>query len=75
VAAGDQCRIAMEPQLGWHSANGNVLGVYLHGLFEDPAVLTRLFGASTPTLETVFEGLADFVERHFAPGVLAGLIR
>jgi adenosylcobyric acid synthase len=34
-----------------------------------------LFGASTPTLETVFDALADFVERHFAPGVLAGLIR
>jgi adenosylcobyric acid synthase len=75
VAAGDRCRIAMEPQLGWQSASGHVLGVYLHGLLEDPAVLTHLFGASTPTLETVFDALADFVERHFAPGVLAGLIR
>ncbi|MEO8542442.1 MAG: cobyric acid synthase [Betaproteobacteria bacterium] len=75
VAAGDLCRSAMEPALGWQNAAGNVLGIYLHGLFEDPAVLTRMFGASTPTLETVFDALADFVEQHFAPGVLAGLIR
>jgi adenosylcobyric acid synthase len=60
--------------LGWQNAAGNLLGVYLHGLFEDPAVLQALFGASVPTLDSVFDGLADFVERHFAPGVLSGLI-
>jgi adenosylcobyric acid synthase len=51
--------------------------VYLHGLFENPAVLQALFGsdssAPVPTLETVFEGLADFVEQHFSPGVLQSL--
>ena len=75
AAAGDLCHSAMEPALGWQNAAGNVLGIYLHGLFEDPAVLHRIFGARVPTLETVFDGLADFVDRHFAPGVLAGLIR
>jgi adenosylcobyric acid synthase len=52
-----------------------VLGVYLHGLFEDPRVLHALFGAEAPTLETVFDGLADFIERHMDAGVLDGLVR
>jgi adenosylcobyric acid synthase len=60
--------------LGWQNAAGNVLGVYLHGLFEDPAVLHALFGAAAPTLDAVFDGLADFIDEHFATGVLPGLI-
>ena len=63
AAAGDIARVALtargEP-LGWQNAAGNVLGLYLHGLFEDPAVLQALFGASVPTLDSVFDGLADF---------------
>jgi adenosylcobyric acid synthase len=78
AAAGDVARVALTgpdgAPLGWQNAAGNLLGVYLHGLFEDPAVLQALFGASVPTLDSVFDGLADFVERHFAPGVLSGLI-
>ena len=60
--------------LGWCNGAGNVLGVYLHGLFEDPAVLQALFGANTPTLERVFDGLANYIEKHFEAGVLASLI-
>jgi len=48
--------------------------VYLHGLFECPAVLQALFGASVPTLDTVFDGLAEFADRHFADGVLMSLL-
>ena len=60
--------------LAWQSGNGLVLGTYLHGLLETPAVLQALFGAQVPTLESVLDGLADYIERHFAPGTLPGLI-
>ena len=62
------------PGLAWQSGNGLVLGTYLHGLLENPAVLQALFGAQVPTLESVLDGLADYIERHFAPGTLPGLI-
>ncbi|GAB2575030.1 cobyric acid synthase [Ramlibacter solisilvae] len=67
-------RAVLPHALGWQNDRGNVLGLYLHGLFEDPAVLHALFGAAAPTLDTVFDGLADFIDRHFEPGVLHGLI-
>ena len=72
--AGDVARAVLPEGLGWCNGAGNVLGVYLHGLLEDPAVLQALFGANTPTLDVVFEGLADYVETHFDAGVLTSLI-
>ncbi len=73
AAAGDIAREVL-PGLAWQNASGNVLGCYLHGLFEDPTVLQALFGASAPTLDSVFDGLADYLERHCASGVLDALI-
>ena len=67
-------REVMADGLGWQNQAGNVLGVYLHGLFEDPGVLHALFGAAAPTLDSVFDGLADFIDKNFEPGVLAGLL-
>ncbi|MDM7941269.1 MAG: cobyric acid synthase [Hydrogenophaga sp.] len=74
AAGGDLAREVLPGGLGWQNAAGNVLGIYLHGLFEDPRVLHALFGAAAPTLETVFDGLADFIETHFEPGALEQLI-
>jgi adenosylcobyric acid synthase len=71
MAAG---RIALRGGLGWQNAEGNVLGVYVHGLFEDAAVVHALFGEKAPVLDDVFERLADVVEAHFEPGALPGLI-
>lgn len=40
--------------------------VYLHGLFEDAAVLQALFSAGAPSLDAVFDQLAANVERAFS---------
>jgi adenosylcobyric acid synthase len=43
--------------------SGSVLGVYLHGLFEQPALSRALVGsAATNTLDVTFERLADVVD-------------
>ena len=72
MAAG---RIALAGGLGWQNAQGNVLGLYVHGLFEDPGVLQALFGAAAPTLDSVFDRVADVVDRHFATGRLPALLQ
>jgi len=65
-------RNAAGEAIGWQA--GRVLGLYAHGLFEQPAVLQALFGQTGRPLETVFDGLADFIDLHFQPGRLAALI-
>ncbi len=76
--AGDVARAVLPNGLGWQNGAGNVLGLYLHGLFEDPSALQALFGkrlgGPVPTLDVVFDGLADYIEQHFEPGVLAGML-
>ena len=72
--------LAVMPQgLAWKNQEGNVLGIYLHGLFEDTKVLQALFGngdgQSVPTLDVVFDGLSEFIEKHFSPRFLDSLIR
>ncbi|PUE57602.1 cobyric acid synthase CobQ [Limnohabitans sp. Rim8] len=74
MAAAGQVAHEVMPGLSWQNDAGNVMGSYLHGLFEDPAVLHALFGAQTPTLETVFEGLADYLDQHMRREVLQGLL-
>jgi adenosylcobyric acid synthase len=73
--AGDVAVAVLPDALGWQNAAGNVLGLYLHGMFEDPAVLHALFGATTPTLDSVFDGLADYIAQHFETNFLDSLIR
>jgi adenosylcobyric acid synthase len=72
------CLEVLPGGLGWQNAAGNVLGLYLHGMLEDSAVLQALFAressVSVPTLDSVFDGLADFVQQHFAAGFLHRLL-
>jgi len=76
--AGDVATAVLPNALGWQNAAGNVLGVYLHGLFEDAAVRHALLGdqcgGQQPGLDDVFEAMADFVGQHFEPGALAALL-
>ncbi|KQY86823.1 cobyric acid synthase [Pelomonas sp. Root1444] len=65
-------RNAAGEAIGWQA--GQVLGVYAHGLFEQPAVLQALFGQAARPLDAVFDGLADFIDLHFQPGKIASLI-
>jgi adenosylcobyric acid synthase len=78
AAAGNLAQAVLPDGLGWTNPQGNVLGVYLHGMLEDAAVLQALFGGRlqgpVPTLDRVFDGLADYIGQHFAPGVLDGFL-
>jgi adenosylcobyric acid synthase len=58
---------------GWQQ--GQTLALYLHGLLESSAVMHALFGAQTPTLDDTLNGLADFIDARFAPGVLMSLVK
>ena len=53
------------PGLLWQGGQPAVLGTYLHGLFENGAVIQALFGHDAPGLEQVFERLARGVEQWF----------
>ena len=55
--------------VGWQQ--GNVLGVYAHGLFECPAVMQALFGATVPTMQDAFDTVADLVQQHLDAPLLA----
>jgi len=78
MAAGGDVAREVVAGLAWQNSAGNVLGLYLHGLLEDPAALQALFGregaAPVPTLDAVMEGLARTVDAHFEPGVLNALV-
>jgi len=58
--------------LAWQQ--GAVLGLYVHGLFENPTVLQALFGQAGRPLDAVFDGLADFMLEHFPHAGLRGLL-
>jgi adenosylcobyric acid synthase len=53
---------------------GPVLGVYAHGLFEQPAFLQALFGQAAPTLDDALDRLAQNLEAACGAATLRGLL-
>lgn len=65
-------RLGDPATIGWQQQS--VLGVYLHGLFENPSVVEALFGVVPEPMDAVFDRLADALDGAFAPGVLDALV-
>jgi adenosylcobyric acid synthase len=68
---------AVEPALpdGRGFVRDGVLGVSVHGLFEDPRLLQALFDIPSPQgLDGVFAGLADAVATHLDPTIIDALL-
>ena len=56
-------RAALPDGLGY--VDGPILGIYLHGLFENPETLSAVLGAVPPrSLDRCFDELADALEAH-----------
>ncbi len=55
------------PGMLWQGGQPAVIGSYLHGLFENEAVIHALFGQAAPSLEQVFARLAQGVTQWFGP--------
>ncbi len=72
VRLGDAQTLELSPGLMFQ--RGPVLGCYLHGLFENPQALLAITGSKSSGWDAMFDGLADFIGRHFKLGVLASLV-
>jgi adenosylcobyric acid synthase len=74
VAAGVSAAQVLPDGLGWINQAGNVLGLYIHGLFEDARVLQALFGQNARSLDSVFDGLAANLQAALGDEALQGLL-
>jgi adenosylcobyric acid synthase len=70
----EACATEIVPNIAWINSGGNVMGIYLHGMFENNVVMEALFQDASGSLEAVFEKLADHVVQHSDPGLLNSLI-
>ena len=75
VAAGVSAAQVLPDGLGWVNQAGNVLGLYIHGLFEDERVLQALFGQNARSLDSVFDGLAANLQAALGDEALQGLLQ
>ena len=79
-------RPVMPEGLAWQNTGATFWASTCMACLKTQGVLQALFGpllaekdarlsAKVPTLDAVFDGLADYIDAHFAPGVLQGLVR
>jgi adenosylcobyric acid synthase len=76
TSASDHGCVAVEDSsgapVGW--LNGSVLGIYLHGIFEDPRLMRALFGVSPPSFDVTLDRLADVAEAVFSSELLTRFV-
>ena len=70
----EACAIEIIPNIAWINSGSNVMGIYLHGLFENKVVMEALFQDPLGSLDAVFEKLAEHFVRHSDPALLDSLI-
>ena len=75
VQAGITAQEVLTPGLAWQNQTGEVLGCYVHGLFENASVLQALFGVTHSPLEAAFDRLADWLEVHMGTQTLQQLMQ
>lgn len=68
MGAGDEA-------IGWLGGNGRILGLYLHGLFEDERVLSALFHEGVTSLDQRLDALAQHIEHAFGAQRLTQVVR
>jgi adenosylcobyric acid synthase len=56
------------PEIAWINSQNNILGVYLHGIFENPNVLQTFFGKTSDSLDQVFDRLALHLKNSIKTG-------
>lgn len=66
--------IQIMPGIAWLNPAGNVMGIYLHGMFENTSVMEAAFHDVSGTLDVVFEKLASHFENHADSGLLNSFI-
>ena len=62
------------PEIAWLNSAGNVMGIYLHGMFENADVMEAAFHDTSGTLDAVFEKLASHFVNNADPGLLDSLV-
>lgn len=61
--------------VGWCGGPAhNVLGIAVHGLFEDASTLRALLGQQVRTLDQSLDGLADLIDNHLGAATLRALL-
>jgi adenosylcobyric acid synthase len=76
VVAGDNGVRAIQPD-GCGFVQGNLLGLYLHGLFENAAILEALFAESArfhDELDAAFETMADTLDQYLDMGLIERMV-